>query len=508
MEKNVVKQNRDDKPRRFFARTLDRRLDPVLVYMTAGVIAIAVLMAAAAAQARTAPTTFADLAAKLLPAVVNISTTQVIERRAGPELPQLPPGSPFEDFFREFFDRNQPQQQRKRRATSLGSGFIVDAKGYVVTNNHVIQDADEITVILQDNTRLKAEIVGRDAKTDIAVLRVKPTKDLPAVPFGDSDKSRVGDWVVAIGNPFGLGGTVTAGIISARGRDINSGPYDDFIQTDASINRGNSGGPMFNLDGRVIGINTAIYSPSGGSVGIGFAIPSAAAEPVIRQLIENGAVRRGWLGVHIQSVTEEIAETLGLEHAQGALVANVIKDGPAEKAKIKAGDVITRFDGKDVNEMRKLPRIVAETPVDKEVDVELWRENRKVTVKVTIARLQEEEAQVAAQTGGKKKPAKEQAFKELGLTLATISDSLKKRFDLDDDAKGVVVTKVEEQGAAAEKGIRPGDLIVEVSQQEVEIPADVLARIKEAREGGRKRVLLLLEGQRGLRFVPLKIDQD
>jgi serine protease Do len=311
-----------------FALRRDNRLNSRLF---AVLLALALIMGSGAAFAKSAPDSFADLAQKLLPSVVNISTTQVIEGRPGMELPKLPPGSPFEDFFKEFFDRNQPEQ-RSRRATSLGSGFIVDAKGYIVTNNHVIQEADEITVILHDDTRLKAELVGRDTKTDLAVLKVKSTAKLSAIKFGDSDSARVGDWVMAIGNPFGLGGTVTAGIISARGRDINAGPYDDFIQTDASINRGNSGGPMFNLRGRLIGINTAIFSPSGGSVGIGFAIPSSTARPVIKQLIKHGQVLRGWLGVHIQAVTEEIAETLGLKDATGALVASIIPGGPAEKA--------------------------------------------------------------------------------------------------------------------------------------------------------------------------------
>jgi len=286
-------------------------------WLLATLLMLSLLMASGLAQAKTAPESFADLAAQLLPSVVNISTTQVIEGRSGMELPKLPPGSPFEDFFKDFFDRNQPQG-RSRKATSLGSGFIIRDGNYVVTNNHVIQDADEITVILHDNTRLKAELVGRDPKTDLAVLKVKPKNGkLTAVKFGDSTVARVGDWIMAIGNPFGLGGTVTAGIISARGRDINSGPYDDFIQTDASINRGNSGGPMFNLKGQVIGINTAIFSPSGGSVGIGFAIPSSVAESVISQLIKHGEVKRGWLGVNIQTVTEEIAETLGLKNPAG-----------------------------------------------------------------------------------------------------------------------------------------------------------------------------------------------
>ena len=472
--------------------------------LVAGFVALALFVYSTAAQARGAPDSFADLAAELLPGVVNISTTQSVEGRTGPQLPQLPPGSPFEEFFKEFFDRNRPEQ-RQRRATSLGSGFVIDAGGYVVTNNHVIQDADAITVILHDNTRLDAELVGRDPKTDIAVLKVKPTIALTAVSFGDSDTARVGDWVLAIGNPFGLGGTVTAGIISARGRDINAGPYDDFIQTDASINRGNSGGPMFNLDGKVIGINTAIFSPSGGSVGIGFAIPSAAAKLVIRQLIEHGEVRRGWLGVHIQAVTDEIAEALGLDKARGALVASVIPGGPAETAKIKPGDVILTFDGKDVAEMRRLPRIVAETGAGKKVDVVLWRETVETTVSVTIGELEEDAPTVASLPA--EKPGKATTVDTLGLTLSAVNKSLRERFELDDDVKGVVVVEVGESSTAGEKGIRPGDVIVEVGQEEVTAPDQVIEKIEKAWDAGRKSVLLLLEGQGGLRFVVVRIEK-
>ena len=469
-------------------------------------VLLAALMAApGVVHAKAAPESFANLAEQLLPSVVNISTTQVIEGRSGMEFPKLPPGSPFEDFFKEFFDRNQPEQ-RSRKATSLGSGFIIGEGNYVVTNNHVIQDADEITVILHDNTRLKAELVGRDPKTDLAVLKVKPETKQNGVEFGNSDNSRVGDWIMAIGNPFGLGGTVTAGIISARGRDINSGPYDDFIQTDASINRGNSGGPMFNLKGRVIGINTAIFSPSGGSVGIGFAIPSSVAEPVIRQLIKHGQVRRGWLGVHIQAVTEEIAETLGLKEAAGALVANVIPDGPAEKAKVRAGDVILKFNNKKVDKMRSLPRIVADTEVGKSVPIEIWRNNEKVHLSAIIEELDDASTKTAAKSGGgPMKKSKAQTIKALGLELSSVNSKLKEKFSLDMDAKGVVVLKVVENGPAAEKGIRPGDLIVEISQQEASSPEVIEAKVAEAKKAGRKSVLLLLEGQNGLRFVAIKI---
>lgn len=482
-----------------------------------GLLAIVFVVASVPAQARSAPDGFADLAEKLLPAVVNISTTQVIEGHSGPQMPQLPPGSPFEEFFKEFMDRNQQQKtpnQRQRKATSLGSGFIIDTKkngdAYVITNNHVIEGADEITVVLQDNDRLKAELIGRDAKTDIAVLKIKSTKKMASVGFGNSDEARVGDWVVAIGNPFGLGGTVTAGIISARGRDINSGPYDNFIQTDASINRGNSGGPLFNLDGKVIGINSAIYSPSGGSVGIGFSIPSSGAQPIINQLIKYGEVKRGWLGVHIQGVTEEIAETLGMKKAMGALVASLIKDGPAEKSGIKAGDVILEFDGKAVPEMRKLPRIVAETEVDKPVKVIVWRDGKKTSVNVTIGRLDEDKVAAVGPDGKEEAPDKsgDMMVDPLGLTLAEVNAGLRERFKLDAEARGVVVTEVADDGVAFEKGIRPGDLIVEVSQEEVTTPEQVIAKIDAARKDGNKRVLLLIEGQSGLRFVALSIDKE
>jgi serine protease Do len=486
-----------------------------LTLLAAVPLALAIMLTSAAAQARSVPGSFADLAEKLLPAVVNISTTQVIEGRSGPQMPQLPPGSPFEEFFKEFMDRNQQQgeQRRQRKATSLGSGFVIDigknGDAYVITNNHVIEGADEITVILQDNDRIKAELVGKDVKTDIAVLKVKANKKMVAVSFGNSDDARVGDWVIAIGNPFGLGGTVTTGIISARGRDIQSGPYDNFIQTDASINRGNSGGPLFDMDGKVIGINSAIYSPSGGSVGIGFSIPSSGAQPIIKQLIKFGAVKRGWLGVHIQGVTEEIAETLGLKKARGALVASLIEDGPAEKSGINTGDVILKFDGKPVSRMRKLPRIVAETEVNKPVKVLVWRDGKEVNVDVTIGILDEVkmasgspvDAKKQIETSGKKLSA-------LGLTLGEATPPIRERFKLDAAARGVVVTEVADDGVAFEKGVRPGDLIVEVSQQEVTTPKQVIDKVDAARKNGEKRILLLIEGQSGLRFLALSIDKN
>ncbi len=468
---------------------------------------VGMALMAPAASARPAPDSFADLAETLLPAVVNISTTQTSDVQSGIEIPRVPPGSPFEEFFDRFFERNQPQ--RRRRATSLGSGFIIDGDGHIVTNNHVIQDADEITVLLSDETRLDAEVIGRDPKTDIAILKVNPgDKKLPTVTFGDSDQVRVGDWAIAIGNPFGFGGTVTAGIISARSRNINAGPYDDFLQTDASINRGNSGGPMFNLDGEVIGIATAIFSPSGGSVGIGFAIPSSVAQPVIEQLIIHGKVRRGWLGVRIQTVTEELAESLGLETARGALVAEVIGDGPAEEAGILRRDVILDFDGKPIDEMRELPRLVAETDVGLAVPVTIWRDREEVELNVTLGSLEEGEAQMATLGGGSSSDDSARSIESLGLTVAKINEQRRQEFELDDDSKGVVIIDVEPDGAAAAKNVRAGDVIVEVDQGEVTAPDQIAERVQAAIEADRKSVLLLIEGAGGLRFVAVRIDRS
>jgi serine protease Do len=473
-----------------------------------------------AASARPAPDSFADLAEKLLPSVVNISTTQTMKsdrgrEHAGPEIPQFPPGSPFEEFFRDFFDHGMPKSGRPeaqpRKATSLGSGFIIDPAGYVVTNNHVIADADEITVILHDDTNLKAEVVGRDTKTDIALLKVKSDKPLSAANWGDSDAARVGDWVLAIGNPFGLGGSVTAGILSARQRDINSGPYDDFLQTDASINRGNSGGPMFNMDGQVIGINTAIFSPSGGSIGIGFAIPSSIAQAVVAELESESdhTVHRGWLGVRIQGVTDEIAESLGLDKARGALIASVSENGPAQAAGIQAGDVVVSFDGRPVGDMKRLPRLVAETPVDKTVPVTVWRKRGETTVQVKIGRLEESDQQQAGTQEAPKKGGKDQTgvVKTLGLTLSSITPELKEKYSLADDSKGVVVVEVAKDSPAAAKGVRPGDMIMEAAQEEVRNPGEISSRIDEAKKSGRKSILLLVERQGDLRFVALRLDQ-
>jgi len=471
----------------------------------AGLAFLAALLMAAvgSAQAKGTPDGFADLAEKLIPSVVTISSTQAMPESRGPEGFNVPPGSPFEEFFKDFFERNQPQQ-RRRRPTSLGSGFIIDNDGHVVTNNHVISDSEEITVVLHDDTLLKAKLIGTDPDTDLAVLKIDlKGHKFKVAEFGNSDKARVGDWVLAIGNPFGLGSTVTAGIISARGRDINAGRYDDFIQTDAPINKGNSGGPLFDKDGSVIGVNTMIYSPSGGSVGIGFSVPSNVALPVVKQLIENGKVRRGWLGVRIQTVTDEIAESLDLKEATGALVASVSEGSPAADGGIEPRDVILKFAGREVSEMRKLPRIVAETPIDKEVDVVVWRDGKEKVVQVTVGELKEE--QMAAAAEERRDGSPEQSVEDIGLTLAELTPELTQRFELAEDAKGVVVTKVDPDSAAAEKGLRIGDLVVEVGQEEVTSPAQVAAKVKKAKDAKRKTVLLLVEGQGGLRFVALRL---
>jgi len=468
--------------------------------------------------ARPAPDSFADLAEKLLPSVVNISTTQNLKKEEGRERsgrPQFPPGSPFEEFFKDFFDHNGQHgdrpEARPRKATSLGSGFVIDASGYIVTNNHVIADADEINVILHDDTRLKAEVVGRDTKTDVAVLKVKTDKPLPAAHWGDSDKARVGDWVLAIGNPFGLGGSVTAGILSARQRDINSGPYDEFLQTDAAINKGNSGGPMFNMDGEVIGINTAIFSPSGGSIGIGFAVPSNLAKMVAAQLIDepDHTVHRGWLGVRIQAVTDEIAESLGLDKPHGALVASVNDNGPAQTGGIQPGDVILSFDGKAVPDMRHLPRLVAEDAVGKTVPVKVWRKRQETTLQIKLGKLDETE-QVATKDVPKDKSTKSETsgtVKMLGLTLSNITPELKDKFSLSDD-KGVVVVDVGKDSPAAEKGLKAGDVIMEAAQEEIKSTSQVAGKIDDAKKAGRKSILLLVERQGDLRFVALRLDQS
>jgi len=477
---------------------------PLFLRAVAAVLFALALLGAPAGTATAQPvSSFADLAERSSPAVVNISTAQTVEapQHNGPDIPE---GSPFEDLFRDFFENGQPRSPQT--VQSLGSGFVISPEGYIVTNNHVIEEADEITVNFSDGSSLEATLIGTDKKVDLALLKVEPTEPLHFVSFGDSDAARVGDWVLAIGNPFGLGGSVSAGIISAHHRDINAGPYDDFIQTDAAINRGNSGGPLFDIAGDVIGVNSAIISPTGGSIGIGFSIPSNLAKGVIDQLREYGMTRRGWLGVRIQTVNDEMAEALGMENAMGALVADVTPGGPAESGGVEAGDVIIKFDGADVVEMRDLPRMVADTDVDKAVRVVVFRKGKTLTLKITIALLEEQDAPIdatAPDSGGG--ASDELELTELGLTLETLSADARAQFGIPDDVTGVVVTGVAEGGSAGEKGVRPGDVIVEVGQEPVGSPEEVESRVADAVAAGRKSVLFLIQSGGDLRFVPLAI---
>jgi serine protease Do len=494
---------------------LSHRLRPLLAALCLGT---ASLVVSAPALAR-GPDGIADVAEKVIDAVVNISTSQTVEAKGGGgegrgAMPQLPPGSPFEEFFDDFFKnrRGGPGGNSKggdlqpHKTNSLGSGFIVDTSGIVVTNNHVIADADEINVILNDGTKIKAELVGVDKKTDLAVLKFKPPKPLIAVKFGDSDKLRLGEWVIAIGNPFSLGGTVTAGIVSARNRDISSGPYDNYIQTDAAINRGNSGGPLFNLDGEVIGVNTLIISPTGGSIGIGFAVPSKTVAGVVDQLRQFGELRRGWLGVRIQQVTDEIAESLNVKPARGALIAGVEDKGPAKPAGIEPGDVIVKFDGKDIKEPKDLSRVVADTAVGKEVEVVIIRKGQEETRKVTLGRLEDGDKAVPASAKSQPEPEKPVTQKALGLDLASLSKDLRSRYKIKDSVKGVLITNVDGTSDAADKRLSPGEVIVEVAQEAVSNAADVKKRVDQLKKDGKKSVLLLVaNGDGELRFVALSV---
>jgi serine protease Do len=457
------------------------------------------------------PQGYADLAERLLPMVVNISTSQTLRRRPDAEAPAAPQtspgqqGSPLDDFFKDFMDRGN----RPRRVQSLGSGFVIDPAGYVVTNNHVIDGADEITVILNDKTSLPATLIGKDEKTDLALLKVNSKQPLAVARFGDSDRARIGDLVMAIGDPFGLGGTVTTGIVSARNRDINSGDYDDFIQTDAPINRGNSGGPLFNMDGEIIGINTAIYSPTGGSVGIGFSIPSNAAKNVIAQLRSTGKIQRGWLGVRIQQVSDEIAETMGMDRPRGAMIAGMTEGGPAAKAGIQNGDVVTSFDGKPVADSRTLPRLVADASIGKTVNIEVLRKGQRKTMPITVQRLVEDEKVASLDSKTPAKPGaaapKPPATLNLGMSLAPISPDSRRRFRLSGNVQGVVVTEVDADSPAGQKNIRAGDVITEVAQQKVTSPDEVSAKLDVERKAGHKVVLLQVSRGGELTFIGVRI---
>lgn len=453
------------------------------------------------AQAEDRPVSFADLAEQISDSVVNITTSTTVATVADRGGPVVPEGSPFEDFFNDFMDRNGQgaPEQRQRRGSALGSGFVISSDGYIVTNNHVIESADEIQIEFYSGLELPAEVIGTDPNTDIALLKVKSDADLPFVPFGTSEEMRVGDWVMAMGNPLGQGFSVSAGIVSARGRALQ-GSYDDYIQTDAAINRGNSGGPLFNMDGEVIGVNTAILSPNGGSIGIGFAMSSDVVKNVVFQLQQFGETRRGWLGVRIQDVTEDLAEAVGLEDASGALVTDV-PEGPAMTAGIEAGDVIVTFDGQDVADTRELVRKVGNTQVGKAVDVVVFRNGESQTLKITLGRRETAEAVPASA------PASDPIEEEfLGMTVSNLTAELREELGLDEEAEGLVVTDLADTSDAFDKGMRAGDLIAEAGQQQVETVGDLEDRIADAKDAGRKSLLLLVRRGGDPRFVALSLE--
>jgi serine protease Do len=455
-----------------------------------------------------APASFADVIEAVEPAVVNISVSGTLAPEQAPYGGEMPPGVPFQDFqdfLRRFFERQSnvpgmpgPSGQQGRTFQGMASGFIVAPEGYVVTNQHVVDHATEVTVTLHDGKRLPAKIVGIDAKTDLALLKVDADEELPYARFGDSDKTRVGDWIVAIGNPFGLGGSATAGIVSARGRDIQSGPYDDFFQIDAPINRGNSGGPLFDLSGHVIGINTAIFSPNGGNVGIGFAIPSNLASKVIDDLRTDGRVDRGWLGVTIQPVDADIAKSLGLDSEKGALVASVVPDGPADHAGIRAGDVITKVDGKEIDQVKELSLKVAEIAPEHEVGIEVLRNGKTETLEVKLGRTPADSA--APRTDS------HESAKGLGLTLGDLSPEMRQRFRIPDDVSGALIVNVAPQSGSAEKGLRPGDVIVGVGQASVANVDECIREVQRLEADGHESILLrvLRGGNATFVAVPLR----
>lgn len=454
------------------------------------------------------PASLAPLAKKLSDAVVNISTSQTVKGPQGVPLPKVPKGSPFEEFFDDFFNKKGgPRVDRK--VSSLGSGFVIDgAEGLIVTNNHVIDGADEIIINFHDGSKLTVEkVLGKDVKSDIALLKVTPKKPLVDVKFGSSTSLEVGDWVLAIGNPFGLGGSVSVGIISAKSRDINSGPYDDYLQTDAAINKGNSGGPLFNMNGEVVGVNTAIISPTGGSIGIGFAVPSDTVVAVVDQLKQFGETRRGWLGVKIQTVTDDIAETLGVPDSRGALVSAVTPGSPAQQGGLETGDVIMKFDGKEVTTMRGLPKIVAQTQIGKTVDVEVLRKGASKSLQIKIGLLQDDSEVSSPETDDTPQSAPPAVSEIIGLKLVPLTDEIRQKYNLDEKVTGAVIEEIDPDSPAAEKGLKPGDVIVEAGQDPVTSPDDVVKGVEKVKKTGRKAVLLRVEDGKGdLRFVAVPIE--
>ena len=461
-----------------------------------------VVLASLPANARSAPASFADLAEQISPAVVNITTSTVIAGRTGPQ-GIVPEGSPFEEFF-----NNRPRNNGPRRSSALGSGFVISEDGFIVTNNHVIEGADEIQIEFfpgdgQPAELLNAELIGTDEKTDIALLKVDADASLRHVPFGDSNIARVGDWVLAIGNPLGQGFSVSAGIISARNRALQ-GSYDDYIQTDAAINRGNSGGPLFNMAGEVIGVNTAILSPNGGSIGIGFAMSSDVVNRVVEQLKKYGETRRGWLGVRIQDIAPDMVSAIeGLEDENGALVTDV-PDGPARNAGIQAGDVILNFDGDEVEDTRGLVRRVGNTDVDKTVRVIVLRDGSRETLRVTLGR---REAAEAASASGDDTPQEPDILNILGMALSELTDDMRNELGLSEEAAGLAVIEIDEASEAFSKGLRAGDVITEAAQEKLETVGDFEGRVAEARNAGRMSLLLLIRRDGQPRFLALSLDK-
>ncbi|WP_289079915.1 DegQ family serine endoprotease [uncultured Sulfitobacter sp.] len=477
-------------------------ISPQIKWLMMGMLALAfVLMQAVVALAK--PESLAPLAEKISPSVVNITTSTTVEGRTGPR-GIVPEGSPFEDFFKEFRDRNNGgEAPAPRKSSALGSGFVISEDGFVVTNNHVIEGADEITIEFFTGLELKAEVIGTDPNTDIALLKVEAPSALPFVSFGDSNAARVGDWVLAMGNPLGQGFSVSAGIVSARNRAL-SGTYDDYIQTDAAINRGNSGGPLFNMDGEVIGVNTAILSPNGGSIGIGFSMASNVVTRVVNQLKEFGETRRGWLGVRIQDVTQDVADAMGLAKASGALITDV-PDGPAKDAGLKTGDVILSFAGVEVEDTRGLVRQVGNSTVGASVRVTVLREGKSQTLKVKLGRREDAEGAGASASApeDEAEPEAPASKSVLGLTITPLTDDLRTELGADDSVEGLAVNEVDEMSEAFEKGLRVGDIITEAGQQPILSITDLEDRITEAKDGGRKSLLLLVRRAGDPRFVAL-----
>ena len=473
---------------------------PLRLFWLSALSMVLILSQSLMSFARGAPDSFADLAETISPSVVNITTSTLVAGRAGPQ-GIVPDGSPFEEFFREFQDR-QGDGQRPRRSSALGSGFVISEDGYIVTNNHVIEEADEILIEFFEGMELPAKVIGTDPNTDIALLKVETDQPLKFVNFGDSDTARVGDWVMAMGNPLGQGFSVSAGIVSARNRAL-SGTYDDYIQTDAAINRGNSGGPLFNMNGEVIGVNTAILSPNGGSIGIGFSMASNVVTRVVDQLQEFGETRRGWLGVRIQDVTADVADALGLATAEGALISDV-PEGPAKEAGLLAGDVIISFDGQSVADTRGLVRTVGNSPVGKSVRVVVNRNGETQTFKVVLGR--REEAQSAVPAVQPVEPQAPEPQQVLGMTLSEVTEAIREELGLPGNAEGLVVVDIDQTTQAYQKGVRAGDLITEAGQQVVMTVDDLEGRIAEAKEAGRKSILLLVRRGGDPRFVALSFD--